>query len=303
MLQLSPMSPGQVRAGGRECFPLALQNLGAAPCLPQDPHHSQPQVWVPPHCACQHPSGGDGHSPEEWGVSAATACDQGPQTPSMEVPSGLLRTWMWYLTPGHRSRRTTQVLAWTSPCRRGASLRSGCGSQIPLPIPGPSMYLTRSRGGCSCPSHGCVGADGWMGGGVPRVLPTGVQCGTAGHLCGAGRVALHLVEEEVRVVGEWRLPRHVELPRGPGPAGRDVCWGGNETCGEHARVFALLQQLLSGHCLALPGHTCRLPPGMSPCRVLPATGVGRRIGDPYLGTVLLSLEYCLVRGTHPPHPH
>lgn len=36
--------------------------------------------------------------------------------PSMEIPSGLLRTWMWYLTPGCRSRSTTQVLAWTSLC-------------------------------------------------------------------------------------------------------------------------------------------------------------------------------------------
>lgn len=114
---------------GREgaASPLGPQSLDAAPCLPQDLHPSQPQVRVPPRCACQHPSGGDGRSPEERGVSAATACDQGPQTPSMEVPSGLLRTWMWYLTPGCRSWRTTQVLAWMSPCRRGDRLRSGCG--------------------------------------------------------------------------------------------------------------------------------------------------------------------------------
>lgn len=165
-----------------------------------------PPLIAPGVGACQHPGGGDGRSPEERGVSAATARDQGPQTPSMEVPSGLLRTWMWYLTPGRRSRRTTQVLAWTSLCRRGARLGSSCSPQIPLPLPGPSMYLPRSRGGCGCASHGCVGAHGWLAGGVPGVLPTGVQHGAAGHLWGAGRAALHLVEEEVQVVGKWWLP-------------------------------------------------------------------------------------------------
>lgn len=165
---LGRREPGQ----GVGCFPLTPQNLGAAPCLPRDPHALQPQA--PPCCACQHPGGGDGRSPEERGVSAATACDQGPQMPSMEVPSGLLRTWMWYFTPGCRSRRTTQVLAWTSPCRRGARLGSGCGPQISLPIPGPTMYLPCSWGGCSCPSCGCMCADAWMNGGVPGALPTGV---------------------------------------------------------------------------------------------------------------------------------
>lgn len=82
-------------------------NRTPTPCSPR----------VPPCCSCQHPCRGDGCSPEEWGVSAATACDQGPQMPSRDVPSGLLRTWMWYLIPGSRPRRTTQVLAWTSRCR------------------------------------------------------------------------------------------------------------------------------------------------------------------------------------------
>lgn len=57
----------------------------------------------------------DSLSPEEWGVSATTTSDQGPQTPSIEVPSGLLRTWMWYFTPGCSSRRITHVSACTSP--------------------------------------------------------------------------------------------------------------------------------------------------------------------------------------------
>lgn len=38
------------------------------------------------------------------------------------------------------------------------------------------------------------------------MLPTGVQCGAAGHPWGAGRAALHLIEEEVREVSEWWLP-------------------------------------------------------------------------------------------------
>lgn len=77
------------------------------------------------------------------------------------------------------------------------------------------------------------------------MLPTGIQCGATGHPWGGGRAALHLVEEEVQEVSEWWLPRHAELPRSPGPAGCDVHGGSNETCREHARVFALLQQLPS----------------------------------------------------------
>lgn len=72
------------------------------------------------------------------------------------------------------------------------------------------------------------------------MLPTRVRYDAAGSLWGAGRAAPHLVEEEVRVVDERRLPRHTELPRNPSPAGRDVHRGGNETCRERARVFALL---------------------------------------------------------------
>lgn len=146
---LGRREPGQ----GGGCFPLAPQKLGVAPRLQEEPHPLQPQAWVPPCCSCR----GHGCSPEEWGVSAATACDQGPQTPSMEVPSGLLRTWMWYLTPGCRSWSTTRVSAWTSLCRRGAKLRSNCRPQTPLPIPDPSMYLPHSWVGCCSP--GCVGAD------------------------------------------------------------------------------------------------------------------------------------------------
>lgn len=46
-----------------------------------------------------------GHSPGRWGVSANTAGDQGPQRPSKDMPSGLVRTWMWYCCPGSRSIR------------------------------------------------------------------------------------------------------------------------------------------------------------------------------------------------------
>lgn len=141
-----PDVPWADRAGeGGGCYPLCPQNSCAAPHLPRAPQPLQPQAWVPPRCACQHCSGGDGCSPEEWGVSAATACDHGPQTPSMEVPSGLLRTWMWYLTPGRRFWRTTQVLAWTSPCGRGARLRSSCtplnppAHLCPLCVPAPLL--------------------------------------------------------------------------------------------------------------------------------------------------------------------
>lgn len=241
MLQYSPMSSGQVRArAGRGLLTPGPPKPGCyTSCTPGPPPLAAPGVGAS--LPCQPVSWPwDGCSPEEWGVSAATACDQGPQTPSMEVPSGLLRTWMWYLTPGCRSRRTTQVLAWTSPCRRGTRLRSGCGPQIPLPSPGSFMYLLHSWGSCGYPGCGCVGADGWMDGGVPGVLPTGVQCGATGRCWGAGRAAPHLVEEEVQVVDEWRLPRHVELPRSPSPAGCDVCWGGDETCGERAGAFVLL---------------------------------------------------------------
>lgn len=127
-------------------------NRTPTPCSPRCGCLSAPTPWQG---SCQHPCRGDGCSPEEWGVSAARACDQGPQTPSMEVPSGLLRTWMWYLIPGSRSRSTTQVLAWTSLCRRGAKLRSNSRLQTPLPIPDTSMYLSQCWGGCP----GCVGAD------------------------------------------------------------------------------------------------------------------------------------------------
>lgn len=91
------------------------------------------------------------------------------------------------------------------------------------------------------------------------MLPTGIQCGAAGHCWGAGRAALHLVEEEVQEISEWWLPRHVELPHSPSPAGRDVHWGSNETCREHAEVFALLQQPQNGQCLVLLGDTWKSP--------------------------------------------
>lgn len=74
------------------------------------------------------------------------------------------------------------------------------------------------------------------------MLPTRIQCGAAGRPWGDGGAAPHLVEEEVREVREWWLPRHAELPSSPSPVGCDVHWGSNETCREHARVFALLQQ-------------------------------------------------------------
>lgn len=97
------------------------------------------------------------------------------------------------------------------------------------------------------------------------MLPSGVQCGAAGHPWGAGRAALQLVEEEVREVGEWWLPQHAELPRSPSPAGCDVYWGSNETCREHARVFVLLQQPWSRQYLVLLGDTWKSPPRLPLC--------------------------------------
>lgn len=170
-----PSSTRSARAAGQGCCSTARcplgrrepgQGGGCFPC-PGPPK---------PSCCASPPPGptpgcgrlaAPGRSPEEWGVSAATACDQGPHTPSMEVPSGLVRAWMWYLTPGRRCWRTTQVSACTSPCRRGVRLWGGrCGPRAPRPLYLPALLAGRLQlpgpwaGGCCC-------SDGW-GGPCPR---------------------------------------------------------------------------------------------------------------------------------------
>lgn len=290
-----PSSTRSARAAGQGCCSTARCPLGRRE--PGQGGGCFPCPGPPKPSCCASPTPGPtpgcgrlaapGRSPEEWGVSAATACDQGPHTPSMEVPSGLVRAWMWYLTPGRRCWRTTQVSACTSPCRRGVRL---WGAAVAPEPPGPCTYLPCSRGGCGSPGRGRVGAAAQMGGGVPvpGVLLAGVPRCAVGRPRGARGAVAHLVEEEVWVVREWWLPRHVELPRGSGPAGTDVHRGGDETCGERAVAFPSCGSPGTG----TPGPA-EAQGAASPWRA------GRR--DPGVGMVPVPW-CCAVGGTHPPRP-
>lgn len=159
---LGPSSTCSARAAGQGCCSTARcplgrrepgQGGGCFPCPgPSKPSCcTSPTPGPTPGCGCL---AAPGCSPEEWGVSAATACDQGPHTPSMEVPSGLVRTWMWYLTPGCRCWRTTQVSASTRSCRRGVGLWGAAVSLSP-PAPAPT-----------CPARGETAAPPAVGGWV-----------------------------------------------------------------------------------------------------------------------------------------
>lgn len=112
---------------------------------------------------------------------------------------------------------------------RHGALGGCCGPRAPSPC----TYLPCLRGDCGSPGRGCVGAAAQRGAGIPGVLLAGVPR----HAVGAHGAVAHLVEEEVWVVREWCLPRHVDLPRGSGPAGTDVHRGADETCRERAVAF------------------------------------------------------------------
>lgn len=63
------------------------------------------------------------HSPERWGVSANTVGDKVPHSPSREIPSGLVRTWIWYCFPGDKPMSWHVWLFITLICKRQTQAR------------------------------------------------------------------------------------------------------------------------------------------------------------------------------------
>lgn len=271
MLQHSPMSPGQARArAGRGLLPLPW------PLKTQLLHLTYPRtysrVWVPGSprlltggvgCLCSHRlRPGPPHAVHGGAVGLGAHLDVVPHP------------WLQVLE-NHPGVGQHQVLQE----RRGA-LGGRC---VPEP-PSPCTYLPCSRGDCGSPGRGWVGAAAQMGGGVPSVLLAGIPRRAMGRLHGAHGAVAHLVEEEVWVVREWCLPRHVELPCGSSPAGTDVHRGADETCRECAMAFPF--------CCS----PARAPPALQRRKVLPAPGRG-----PAMGTVPVPW-CCAAGGTHPPRP-